>query len=218
MKIPSNLQTSLPQEFEPESPSNQNTNIGSHNTLNSDSVEKFRQNEFSPEEGALQKQQLLQREQEKQEIIQKEKAEQAEQQAKVAEAEGEGAGTATDLAVGLIPFGIGNWFDGKGTWESDLGKTIISTICPIPFVAGLLANWGGEWLGNALEDSFNWTKTAVSDAVDWTGGALKTVGNGIADGAEDFGEGVADVATSVADDAGDALSDAGDTVSDVFDW
>ena len=141
-------------------------------------------------------------------------AKQAAVQAQQAQAEDDSGYKATDF----IPFGIGNWFDGEGTFASDLGKTILSIACPIPFVSGLVANWGGEWLGNAIVDTADWVGGAVSDAASWTEGAISDAADAVGGAAKDAAGAVADAAGDVADAVGDAASAVGDAVSDALDW
>jgi hypothetical protein len=118
----------------------------------------------------------------------------------------------------LIPFGIGNWFDGEGCFASDLGKTVLSIACPIPFVGGLLADWGGDWLGNAIVNTADWIGDTVSDAASWIGGAVSDAAGAVGGAVEDAAGAVEDAAGAVAGAVEDAAGAVADAVSDALDW
>jgi len=185
-------------------------------TFGADSIQKFQDASFadgSVDIADLEKQKqaaaLAQQQQQMEELQKEQAAAQGQQQT-----EDDSGFKATDL----IPFGIGNWFDGEGTFASDLGKTILSIACPIPVVSGLLANWGGEWLGNAIVDTADWVGGAISDAASWTEGAVEDAAGAVGDAVSDAAGAVGDAAGDVADAVGDAAGAVGDAVSDALDW
>jgi len=223
----------IPQNIEPfnEDTGQTNTVHSSNDSLTGDAIETFQNAQFGDGSVDITDQQnqldALKNEKKQEEIANKQR--QLAQQQGLEMANAQEAKAAQDdsgfKATDLIPFGIGNWFDGEGTFASDLGKTILSIACPIPFVGGLLANWGGDWLGNAIVNTADWVGSTISDAASWTEGAVKDAGEAIGDAASAVGGAVSDGAGAVADAAGDVADAVGDAanavggaVSDALDW
>ena len=117
----------------------------------------------------------------------------------------------------LLPFGIGYWLDDEGTFATDLGKTILSIIIPIPFVSGLIAGELGPYLGNAIVDVAEWGAGAVSDSAEWGVGAIKDAGEWIGGAGEDVVDFVGNAASDVAGGIGDAVESVGDFFGGLFD-